>query len=81
MLVIVNNHFNPLFGGIIDGWKFPLRKKLFPLKAKFSLPKGKVCLLFFPLSGEFTKKGGIEGFRLPPYKSSIACCKVGRVNS
>ena len=80
MLVIVNNHFNPLFGRIIDGWKFPLRKNFF-LKAKISLPKGKVSLLFSSLLGEFTKKGGIEGFRLPPYKSSIACCKVGRVNS
>ena len=61
--------------------KIPLKEKIISLKAKFSLPKRKVCLLFSSLLGEFTKKGGIEGFRLPPYKSSIACCKVGRVNS
>ena len=34
MLVIVNDHFNPLFGGIIDGWKFPLRLNFLSLKGK-----------------------------------------------
>ena len=56
MLVIVNNHFNPLFGGIIDGWKFPLRKKLFSLKAKFSLPIGKSVCYFLPCWVNLLKK-------------------------
>lgn len=71
MLVIVNNHFNPLFGGIIDGWKFPLRKKLFSLKAKFSLPIGKSVCFFLPCRVNLLKR---RNRRIPPTSLQIKHC-------